>query len=221
MKLPDMNYSRNVPKLQSSKAAELPTQLRNINVAVQETRRLDNTVQTAIDNEARMDAAGRFQQMERDYITRRSDLLQEYHSTDKPLADYNTDIQALRQEVFTSGSESASMQTKKYLQPQMDSFDTQATVFEKETFLKLAESRNIMHVAKAAEGRLQNVYDDPNSALLMLEQGRAELDLSGIDKVKQEALYAEQSNTILATATERFLASDDVAGAVKLTETPE
>tara|TARA_R110002020_G_scaffold170207_4_gene359600 strand:- start:6886 stop:9408 length:2523 start_codon:yes stop_codon:yes gene_type:complete len=167
MKLPDIRTNRAVPELKSAKAAELPNQLRNINAVAQVARSTSasvaNTIDTALDEEARLDAKQRGNQMKRDYFAGQQAILQEYHNGDKDPADLPGAFSTLRSDLLAKGAENISGRSNRYLQQDMDNFRTQVEPVEGQALLKVIESKSIMSATLLGRDTVDGIAANPDN----------------------------------------------------------
>jgi len=215
MKLPDIKPWA-VPEFKSGKAAALPNQLRNINAAVQVVSGVTNKLQTVLDNEDKLDANRRFQRAQVDYMEEQSDLVQEYHTTDKPLTDFGADMRKLRDRTYTNARNEASGRATKYLQGKLDAFEVKAAAVDVKTLTSLAESRSIMHIEKAHQDALTMVSKNRFATSEALAAMDENLTSNGLSTAYNQEQRTTQTAAILLESLRGHLAADDMTAAVKM-----
>lgn len=217
-KLPEIRYGRPVQRLHSTKAAALPGQLRTIDAAVGAVRQGVSIIDKALETEARLDAGRRFQEAQRDYAQRRSDLVQEYHTTDKPLEGFHQELSTARREAF-SGQMPKAGRTQKYYRPDTDAFETRAQADEQSVFIQLTESRSKLHLELSSNDLVNSVRENPDSALAAIEEFEVGLTNNGLGQETNRVYRAQHAQAIMTEAVSELLDAGDVAEAAALLET--
>jgi hypothetical protein len=197
-KLPDIKYGA-VQTLHSPRAAALPGKLRSVDAAVQAVDRGVSAIDKAVETEARLDAGRRFQEAQRDYTKRRSDLVLEYHTTDKPLENFQQELTTIRQDTFSQKMPQGG-RTQKYFRPDMDAFETRASVDELNTFRELTESRSKFHLEVSSNNLVDSVRDDPGSALSAIDEFNYSLVGNGLGQEENRAFKAANTQAIMTEA---------------------
>jgi hypothetical protein len=215
-KLPDIKYGA-VQTLHSPRAAALPGKLRSIDAAVQAVDRGVSAIDKAVETEARLDAGRRFQEAQRDYNKRRSDLVLEYHTTDKPLENFQQELTAIRQDTFSQKMPQGG-RTQKYFRPDMDAFETRAAADELNTFRELTESRSKFHLEVSSNNLVNSVQDDPGSALAAIDEFNYSLVGNGLGQEENRAFKAQNTQAIMTEAISQLVDEGKTAEAAALTQ---
>jgi len=223
-KLPDINYNRGVPTLHSSKAAALPGKLREINAKVQGITAGVATgleiVDTAFEKEAKLDANRRYQRAQREFTEEHTALVQEYHTSNKPLDQFASDLDSLRRKSFDLAGKDMGARGDKYLGPKLDQFRSAITTSQVKTMQVLAESRSIQHMEMANQDNLAMLRDNPTSGgvVIALDNMDDMLVDNGLSTAQNQESRAKMTTGIFRETVSKMLLNGDYEAAIKLTK---
>jgi len=146
MKLPDIGV-RGVPQIASPKSARLNTDLRNIGAGVQAVDTLSKQVTGLLEAEVKTDAARRASAAQRDYLSKSTEIVRDYHTNrDLDVRALPDALAAAQREAFDTVGKDVNMFVNKRLAAAQEDFKTRIQPSQLEAVARVTESRQIMNM---------------------------------------------------------------------------